>query len=613
MSSCKSCDSSTDSVDAPLPSNVLSTETIVIPVTTVVPSTTTIVETVTTTTPIVACTRSTTLVRDRLCSDIVDECHCGPVIPQPLAKMCTTLAFAMPACGLEVDVVFDKNIDGLLPGLELYAIDATQKTIRLVIAKLTPSNQASLRNPCSSCCVSTKPIGEVIPLGTCFTWGIPACCNTGASSSSSDDCLVGTFFFPAAGATSPAKVKNAFNFAVGGIYSLAGFLWKIAARVTVDQILLQNPIPGNGSIVGGSVEGGCTGECIYPITAVADVDECNDSAVLAVALSGCTSTGKKKLTGTDDCGLVTFNKTTGEFTVKPLLGGSVNTGPHYIEFNPANPCQSKLVFSPDLSGASCSTTNCAIYLSPLNSSNVYEVEVGDATKFSANAPNNIVTISNRQFAVTAIIVPGAPGKLRIQPRFLVTNSETISAQSKICVVAGCQPFPASDWPFGTTPEISGSKVYCSADGLRGLPDITSRASSIDFSNGGDLNISAIGNHAEPEITFTLANPYGARAAHVSGSIAIVYQLRLAVDGEWRLETLFNVDAVPTVAQPSMRPLSLDATFDVQVVTLFTVELLPAQIRIVRVIPQVRTVNASANAAVRFRGYTARIITHLMTT
>lgn len=560
-----------------------------------------------TTTAVVPCT-TTTQVVNRVCTEIVDSCGCLPPEAAPWAKISNTHAFAMPGCNQEVEVLFDKKVEGLVPGLELYGLDSLQKTIRLRIKTVTPDYKLVLVNPCNACCNSTKPIGESIPAGLAFTWGIPQCCSSTAQSNA-NDCLVGTFFYPAVGASSPANVQNSFNFAIGGIYSLAGFLWKVAARVTATQILLQNLAPGNGSIVGGFVDGGDGSNCIYPITPVSDTDSCNDAAVSAVAILGCTPSGIKKLSGSN-CGLPVFNSATGEFSVQPLMGGSIISGPHYIQYDAVNPCNSVLVHSPDLAGAQCTTITGDLFL--VVGVGTYEIEVASTSGMTTTAPGNIVTLDGRQFNVTAIIVPGAPGKIRITPRFVVSASETISEGSQLCIVSGCQPFPSSEWPFDGNLEDHGTKIFCSSTGLKGAADHNSTVVSTDFTDGDDINIAAAGNYPQGVQVVNLANPSATRLAHVTGVLAVNYQLTLDTDGEWAVETLFDIDAVPTAAPLILRATPLGARFDVQLVTNFAMVLNPLQSRSIQFNPRVRTITLSANAGVRFHGYTARLTTHLMT-
>jgi hypothetical protein len=544
----------------------------------------------------------------KVCADIKDNCGCPPPDAAPWAKISNTHAFAMPACNQEVEVLFDKKVEGLVPGLELFGLDSLLKTIRLRIKTVTPDYKLVLVNTCNACCNSTKPIGESIPALIAFTWGIPQCCSS-TTQSNANDCLVGTFFFPAIGATSPANVQNSFNFAVGGIYSLAGFLWKVTARVTSTQILLQNLAPGNGSTVGGFVDGGDGSNCTYPITPVSDTDSCNDAPEAAVALLGCTASGVKKLTG-PNCGIPVLDTATGLFTVKQLLNGSLVAGPHYIEYDPVNPCNSRLVHSPELSGALCTTITGDLFL--VVGITTYEIEVASTAGMTTSAPGNIVTISGREFNVTAIITPGAPGKIRITPRFTISISETIPENSQLCIVSGCQPFPASDWPYGGTLLAQGTKIFCSPDGLRGVADHNSTVSSTDYDDGDDINIADIGNYPQGVQSYSISNPSVTRLGHVSGVLTINYQLTLDTDGEWAVETLFDVDAVPSAAPFILRAMPIGARFDVQLVTNFSLTVNPGVSRTIQFNPRVRTINASANTGVRFHGYTGRLTTHLMT-
>jgi len=549
----------------------------------------------------------------QLCSTIKDNCGCLPPVINPLAKITSNIAFAIPACGQTVDVTFVEDVSGLMAGLEIYGVDPLQHTIRLLISAVTPSNKLTLKNICSSCCSSTKPVGEAVLSGTTFSWGIPICCSAG-SISPSTDCLVGTFFFPAIGATSPANVPNANNFALGGIYSLGGFLWEVVSRVTSTQILLRNPSPGNGSSVGGFIEGGESGECIYPLTPVSGTDPCNDAAVTSVTVLGCTVAGEKKLTGSIDCGVLTFNKADGSVSVKAPFNGSTSSGPHYIEYDSANPCNSKLVYSPELSGAACATTKCSIYLTPANVSNLYEVEVSTTAPFTTIAPNNIVTISSRQFTVVAIVTAGTPGKIRIQPRFPVTVSETIAEGVSVCVVEGCQPFPSTDWPYGCDIVAQGQKVYCSNDGLRGSPAAPSLVDSVDFTDASDVNIQNLGTYTRATETIDIVNPSSCRTALISGTIASTFRLRIDTDGTWVVENLLDFDVPPTTIFPSIQVQSPDAekTFDVQIITPFAVTVAAGGTKQLRYAPQVQTLNASATPGLLWGGIITRIVYHLTT-
>jgi hypothetical protein len=502
----------------------------------------------------------------------------------------------MPACEQEVEAIFEEDIANLMVGLTLYAVDATQKTIRLKITKLTPNNKVTLKNICSSCCASSKPVGETIIAETYFAWGLPDCCSP-SNSSDSSDCLIGTFFFPNSGATAAANVANSNNFVMGGLYSLGGFIWKVSARVTSTQILLENPAPGNGSTTGGFIEGGCDGECVYPITPISEASECDDAAVSAVTLIGCTTAGKKKLTGTAACGLVQFDKAAGTFSVADLLGGSTVTGPHYIQWDKDNPCNSKLVSAPDLLGAACSTITEPLFLTPANASNEYEITVANTSAFTVSAPNNIVTLSSRQFTVTAIVSSGTPGKIRLMPRFTVTVSETILADSQICVVEGCQPFPSTQWPFGCALDSNGERVFCASDGLRTSPAKSSSIGVQFFTFPADIGgIEAVGTYPQANTAVAISNPSSCHNAVVYGQIEYTNEFILDDDGNWVCETLYDLDVAAATLRDSFNIQSQNGQrrIDVRMVTSFAFGLTAGQTRTLNIVPRFRCTNSSAN-------------------
>lgn len=528
-----------------------------------------------------------------LCTTIKDQCSCLPPDPQPFAKLVNDIAFAIPACQATVEVTFEQDVSNLIPGLEIFAIDLNLKTIRLSIVEVVPFNKLVLTNKCSACCGGSKPVGEAVSKGTLFTWTVPQCC-TDSSGPTGIDCLVGTFFFPAVGATSPANVPNAFTFAIGGIYSMGGFLWKVTARVTDKQILLENVAPGNGSTVGGFIDGGNDGVCRYPITPISDVDECADVAATSVSLVGCTAGGRKKLTGTAKCGVPVFDPVTGQFTVQPILQGSALAGPHYVAWDPVNPCNSKLVYAPDLAGAACATTLCAIYLSPANPSGAYEVEVSDTAPFGINPPNSQITIAGKVFTVTAIVVAGQPGKIQFTPVNPITVSETVPLGTKICTAEGCQPFPRSAYPFPPARpiELDGQLVYCANDGLRTNPGFPSYTQNFDFLDTGDIAINSEEVHDGTIHSFSVTNPSLARSANAIGTCSVVYRTTLIDTGDWRLETKLNPGVTPPVSvYPSikpMRPVDLQ-NYDTTVVTPFALTLLPGETVIVYIRPTIRTI------------------------
>lgn len=557
-------------------------------------------------------TTCTTKTVARVCSTIKDECHdCAPE-PIPFARIKLANAFALPSCNEETEAVFDNDISNLMVGLTLYAVDSAQKTIRLRITKITPDNKLTLKNMCSSCCGSTKPVGETVIAGTYFSWGLPDCCAS-SSSVDADVCLVGTFFFPASGATSPANVPNSNVFLLGGLYSLGGFIWKVTARVTTTQILLQNPAPGNGSTVGGSIEGGTDGVCVYPLTAISEASECDDSAVDAVTLIGCTSSGKKKLTGgTKDCGYVRWDKTSGSFSVVDLLGGSSVTGPHYVAWDSVNPCNSKLVSAPQLVGTQCSTITAPLFLTPTNSTQEYDMEFGTTTPFTSTAPNNIVTLSGRQFTVLAVVTPGTPGVLRIKPRFSVTVAETIPQDSQVCVVEGCQPFPKADYLLPGDLEDSGMKIFCSDDGLRTYPIPTSFAGSNAFSFTTDIGgIETGGTHDQPNFPVNLTNPSAIYPAYVSVIIEYRNKLTLDVDGLWVCQTLTGLD-VPAGTLTDDFEITSQAgqqNITVRMSGTLTTMLAPGQTKVLNVLPRLLTTNSSANTNLVWKDCTGRVTAH----
>lgn len=533
---------------------------------------------------------------EKLCSTIKDSCTCAAPDPVPLAKISNTLAFAIPACNQTVEVLFDKDVTGLMPGLEIYGVDTAQRTIRLKIQSVVSPNKLVLLNTCSSCCNGTKPVGESVLANTLFSWHVPQCC-TSSSSSSNSDCLIGTFYFPVSGQSAAAQVSNSNSFIPGGLYSMGGYIWKVSARVNSTQLLLENPAPGNGAPAGGFIEGGCTGECIYPITPISEASACDDAAVEAVALIGCTTSGQRKLTGDTACGVVKFDVTTGNFEVDHILGGSPTTGPHYIEWNAADPCQSKLVHAPQLAGSDCGIITEPLFLTPANTSNSYEVTVSRTDVMSASAPNNIITLAGRQFTVTAIIVAGTPGKIRLTPRFTVNTSETIIADSQWCVVEGCQPFSASAWPFPCPINTHGQPVYCAEDGLRTAPRPLSLYGYQPFTQSADIGgIEALGTYARDQITVPIANPSTCYGAIAHGFIQYVDSFTLDADGAWDQELLQDETVVPVNTRASIRVQSQNGErrIDSQITAGFIV-FVPAGGTInVNVLPRLRTVNASAN-------------------
>jgi hypothetical protein len=533
---------------------------------------------------------------NKICSTIKDECHdCAPA-PIPFARIKLLNAIAMPDCNQDVEAVFEEDITNLMVGLSLYAVDPTQRQIRLKIVGLTPDHKLTLRNICSSCCNSTKPVGETILAGTYFSWGIPDCCSP-ANSSDSSDCLIGTFFFPNSGATAAANVANSNNFVLGGLYSLGGFIWKVTARVTSTQILLENPAPGNGSTAGGFIEGGCDGQCIYPITPISEASECDDSAVDAVSLIGCTTTGKKKLTGSRPCGLVQFDLAGNTFSVVDLLGGSSVTGPHYIQWDKDNPCNSKLISAPDLAGANCSTITEPLFLTPANASNQYEITVANTAIFTVSAPNNIVTLSGRQFTVTAIVNAGAPGKIRLQPRFTVVASETIPPDSQICIVEGCQPFQSSQWPFGCSIDSFGERVFCATDGLRTSPAKSSNIGAIALSYTPDIGgIEALGTYNNNQTSIVVSNPSPCHSAVMTGLVQYTNLLLLDDDGTWICETVIGEDVAPNIVYDTFQLASHNGQRRVsaKMVCAIYTTLAPGQSKTFNILPRLRTTNASPN-------------------
>lgn len=575
--SCNTCNNNSSEDNSPLPSGSSSPDA--------VPTAAPVTQT--------TCTTKTV---NTVCSTIKDECHdCAPSL-NPFARIKLKNAFAMPACEQEVEAIFEEDIANLMVGLTLYAVDATQKTIRLKITKLTPNNKVTLKNICSSCCASSKPVGETIIAETYFAWGLPDCCSP-SNSSDSSDCLIGTFFFPNSGATAAANVANSNNFVMGGLYSLGGFIWKVSARVTSTQILLENPAPGNGSTTGGFIEGGCDGECVYPITPISEASECDDAAVSAVTLIGCTTAGKKKLTGTAACGLVQFDKAAGTFSVADLLGGSTVTGPHYIQWDKDNPCNSKLVSAPDLLGAACSTITEPLFLTPANASNEYEITVANTSAFTVSAPNNIVTLSSRQFTVTAIVSSGTPGKIRLMPRFTVTVSETILADSQICVVEGCQPFPSTQWPFGCALDSNGERVFCASDGLRTSPAKSSSIGVQFFTFPADIGgIEAVGTYPQANTAVAISNPSSCHNAVVYGQIEYTNEFILDDDGNWVCETLYDLDVAAATLRDSFNIQSQNGQrrIDVRMVTSFAFGLTAGQTRTLNIVPRFRCTNSSAN-------------------
>lgn len=553
-----------------------------------------------------------------VCSTIRDECHdCAPD-PLPFAKIKLTNAFALPACDHEVEAVFDEDISNLMEGLTLYAVDAAQKTIRLRITKITPDNKLTLKNVCSSCCGSSKPVGETIIADTYFSWGLPDCC-AAASGVDADACLVGTFFFPASGATAPANVPNSNIFVLGSLYSMGGFIWKVTARVTTTQILLQNPAPGNGSSVGGYIEGGTDGVCVFPITPISEASECDDSAVDAVSLIGCTASGKKKLTSEKHCSYVRFDHVTGSFSSVDLLGGSTISGPHYVEWDKDNPCLSRLVSAPQLVGTQCGTLKGDLFLTTANVSQEYEIDVSTTVPLYTVAPNNIITLSARQFTVLAIITPsslGVDGKIRIKPRFTVGGSETIPETTQYCVVEGCQPFPKTDYLLAADLEDNGQPVYCADDGLRVAPPPKSFAGLVGISFPADVGgIEVVGNYDRANVAVTLTNPSNAHSCWVTGQIEVINTLTLNDDGIWFQDILTGVDVAANVLSLSKRIVSQNGqrVLSDSLNLSFIESLAPGQTKTLNIILRIRTTNASADTDLVWSDADGRVAVHMTTT
>ncbi len=561
--------------------------------------------------PTVPCPAPTTVIKRVSCSTIKDECHdCDPS-PIPFARIQLANAFPLPACNQEVEAVFKEDISNLMVGLTVFAVDANQKTIRLRITKITPDNKLTLKNMCSSCCGSTKPVGETIIAETYFSWGLPDCC-AASSTVDADACLVGTFFFPAAGATSPANVPNSNIFVLGGLYSLGGFIWKVTARVTTGQILLQNPSPGNGSTVGGSIEGGTDGVCVYPITPISSASECDDSPVDAVTLIGCTSAGKKKLTSDKACGYVRFDKTNGSFSAVDLLGGSTITGPHYIQWDKDNPCNSKLVSAPQLVGTQCTTITAPIFLTPTNASQEYEVSVETTAPLTITAPNNIVTILGRQYTVLAIVAAGTPGVVRVKPRFAVGVSETVPETSQMCVVEGCQPFPKADYLLPGDLEDLGMKIFCSDDGLRTYPIPTSFIGINGINFATDIGgIETGGTHDQPNIAVNLTNPSTVYPANVLVIVEYRNKLRLDDDGVWVCQTLTGLDTPAGVLTDEFEVSSQNGQKDITVrmSASLAVTLAPGQTKVLNIVPRLLTTNSSANSNLLWLDCNGRVTAH----
>lgn len=530
------------------------------------------------------------------CSTIKDECHSCAEDPIPFARIETVTSFAMPSCDQTTEVSFKEDVSFLMKGLTLFGVDATQKTIRLKIAEIVPKTKLVLRNPCSSCCGSTKPVGETVIAGTLFAWGLPDCCAPSANVNG-EDCLSGTFFFPAPGQASAANVQNANNFVLGGLYSMGGFIWKVTARVTSTQILLENPLPGNGSTVGGYLEGGCDGECLYPITPISEASECDDAGVSSVTLIGCTPSGKKKLVGPARCGFVQQNADGATVSLREFLGGSAITGPHYIQWDAANPCNSKLVSSPDLAGATCATITCALFLTPANVNQEYEVEVSSTQPFTSTAPNNVITLGGRQFTVLAIITAGIPGKIRVKPRFEVTVSETIPTNSQACVVLGCQPFPSTDYPYPCALDTYGERVFCAIDGLRTAPRSTSGLASLPIADETVIGgIKPVSTHDRAIISIAVANPSPCHPAVAQGHIEITQRSIFDDTGVWFYDILWDEDATPTSLRTSLRVQSQSGRRIIETPMFSTIQLFlnPGQTKTVNVLLRLRTTNASSD-------------------
>lgn len=547
----------------------------------------------------------------KICSTIKEECHdCAPA-PIPFAKIKLKNAFALPACDQETEAVFVEDISNLMPGLTLYAVDSAQKTVRLKITKVTPLNKLTLKNVCSSCCGSTKPIGETVIAETYFSWGLPDCCAT-SSNVDAESCLVGTFYFPAAGATAQANVPNANIYVLGGLYSLGGFIWKVTARVTNTQLLLQNPSPGNGSTVGGYIEGGTDGVCVYPITPISEASECDDSPVEAVTLIGCTSAGKKKLTSSKKCGYVRHDVATGSQSIVDLLGGSSVTGPHYIEWDKDNPCNSKLVSAPQLVGTQCSKLTAPLFLTPTNVSQEYEIEFETTFPFTATAPNNVITLSGRQFTVLAVVSAGMPGVVRIKPRFAVSGSETILEGSQVCVVEGCQPFPKTDYVLPGDLETLGMKIFCSDDGLRTYPIPTSFVGINGINFAIDIGgIETGGTHDQPNIAVNLTNPSAVYPANVLVIIEYRNKLRLDDDGVWVCQTLTGLDTPAGVLTDEFEVSSQNGQKDITVRMSASVitTLAPSQTKVLNIVPRLLTTNSSANSNLLWMDCNGRVTAH----
>jgi len=551
---------------------------------------------------VVAPTTTTTIIKQVSCSTIKDECHSCPEIPNPFARIKLKNAFSMPACDQEAEILFDEDISNLMVGLTLYAVDSAQKTIRLKITQITPKNKLKVKNICSSCCGSTKPVGETIIAETYFSWGLPDCCSAGTSTG--DSCLVGTFFFPVSGATSPANVPNSNLFVLGGLYSFGGFIWKVSARVNSTQVLFQNPAPGNGSTIGGYIDAGTEGACTYPITPISEASECDDAGVTAVSLIGCTSSGKRKLIGSRPCGIVKYNAGDSTFSVADLLGGSTVSGPHYVQWDKDNPCNSKLISAPTIAGSACGTITEPLFLTPANTSNQYDISVSNTGILSTSSPGNIVTLYGQQYQIVAIINAGAPGIVQLMPRFVVNSVQTIPPDSQMCVVTGCQPFPLSEYGIPGDINVYGEKVFCSSGGLRTAPRAKSLIEGVLISETNEITITAVGNHDRPVHTRQLINPSPNYEAVVRGRVEYVNQFTLRDTGAWRSETLFDFGIAPITvrdaffarAQETVAESGDGTRIDVRMGVDFVLNLTAGYVSNFSFLPRVVTVNGASNVA-----------------
>jgi len=250
-----------------------------------------------------------------------------------------------------------------------------------------------------------------------------------------------------------------------------------------------------------------------------------------------------------------------------------------------------------------------LFLTPDNTSNSYEVTVSRTDVLTSSEPNNIITLAGREFTITAIIIAGTPGKIRLTPRFVVNTSETILADSQWCVVEGCQPFALTAWPFPCPIDVAGQPVYCAADGLRTVPKMPSAFGGITFAQNSDIGgIETLGTYSRTQISHVINNPSSCYTSVVHGTIEYVDSYTLDDDGSWDQQLLYNENIVPTTVRRSIRVASQNGErrIDSQIVVGFYVAIPPGGSTSLNILPRLVCVNASANTNLAWTSTTGEI-------